>query len=95
MHHAAAQNGRRLSPRRGTASAVRRSFYGKTLAAMPDAVVHYRTELLRLIAQMGLGTGALGGHRRHVVIVGFLTMTAGALVAVQGYNQLSGRMSKR
>ena len=34
-------------------------FYASTLAAIPDALTHYRTELLRLIAQMGLGSGAL------------------------------------
>src|SRR6195952_4220740 len=64
-------------------------FYAKTLGAIPDAVVNYRTELLRLIAQMGLGTGALAIVGGTVAIVGFLTMTTGALVAVQGYNQLA------
>lgn len=64
-------------------------FYAETLAAIPDAVVHYRTELLRLIAQMGLGSGALAVVGGTVAIVGFLTMTTGALVAVQGYNQLA------
>ena len=64
-------------------------FYAETLAAIPDAVVHYRTELLRLIAQMGLGSGALVMVGGTVAIVGFLTMTTGALVAVQGYNQLA------
>nr|WP_235734118.1 ABC transporter permease [Mycolicibacterium austroafricanum] len=64
-------------------------FYAETLAAVPDAVVHYRTELLRLIAQMGLGSGALVVVGGTVAIVGFLTMTTGALVAVQGYNQLA------
>ncbi|MGV0642627.1 ABC transporter permease [Mycolicibacterium sp. XJ879] len=64
-------------------------FYANTLAAIPDAVVHYRTELFRLIAQMGLGSGALAVVGGTVAIVGFLTMTTGALVAVQGYNQLA------
>jgi phospholipid/cholesterol/gamma-HCH transport system permease protein len=63
-------------------------FYAKTLKAIPDAVINYRTELLRLIAQMGLGSGALAVVGGTVAIVGFLTMTTGALVAVQGYNQL-------
>jgi phospholipid/cholesterol/gamma-HCH transport system permease protein len=63
-------------------------FYAKTLKAIPDAVLNYRTELLRLIAQMGLGSGALAVVGGTVAIVGFLTMTTGALVAVQGYNQL-------
>ena len=64
-------------------------FYVATLRAIPDAVVNYRTEMLRLIAQMGLGTAALAMIGGTVVIVGFLTMTTGALVAVQGYNQLA------
>jgi len=64
-------------------------FYGKTLVAIPDAVINYRTELWRLIAQMGLGSGALAVVGGTVAIVGFLTITTGALVAVQGYNQLA------
>lgn len=64
-------------------------FYAKTLGAIPDAVIHYRKEVLRLIAQMGLGAGALAVVGGTVAIVGFLTMTTGALVAVQGYNQLA------
>jgi phospholipid/cholesterol/gamma-HCH transport system permease protein len=63
-------------------------FYAATLGSIPDAVVNYRTETLRLIAQMGLGAAALAMIGGTVVIVGFLTMTTGALVAVQGYNQL-------
>ena len=38
---------------------------------------------------MGLGSGALAVVGGTVAIVGFLTMTTGALVAVQGYNQLA------
>jgi len=64
-------------------------FYVTTLGSIPDALVNYRGEVLRLIAQMGLGTAALAMVGGTVVIVGFLTMTTGALVAVQGYNQLA------
>jgi phospholipid/cholesterol/gamma-HCH transport system permease protein len=64
-------------------------FYAKTIASIPDAVINYRTELYRLIAQMGLGSGALAVVGGTVAIVGFLTITTGALVAVQGYNQLA------
>jgi len=64
-------------------------FYSKTLSSVPDVLVSYRTELFRLIAQMGLGTGALAVVGGTVAIVGFLTITTGALVAVQGYNQLA------
>src|SRR3954452_12125909 len=64
-------------------------FYVKTLTSIPDAVINYRTEMWRLIAQMGLGAGALAVVGGTVAIVGFLTITTGALVAVQGYNQLA------
>jgi phospholipid/cholesterol/gamma-HCH transport system permease protein len=62
-------------------------FYVTTLRGIPDALLRYRTELLRLIAQMGMGSGALAVIGGTVVILGFLTMTTGAIVAVQGYNQ--------
>jgi phospholipid/cholesterol/gamma-HCH transport system permease protein len=64
-------------------------FYARTVASAPDAVLNYRTELLRLIAQMGLGTGALAVVGGTVVIVAFLTVTTGALAAVIGYNQFA------
>jgi len=62
-------------------------FYFLTLARIPDAVINYRPELLRLIAQVGLGSGALASIGGTVVIVGFMTMTTGAVVAAQGYTQ--------
>lgn len=62
-------------------------FYFTTLASIPRAVIHYRPELLRLIAQMGLGSGALATIGGTVVIVGFMTMTTGAVVAAQGYTE--------
>jgi phospholipid/cholesterol/gamma-HCH transport system permease protein len=64
-------------------------FYVSAVAGIPDAVLHYRSELLRVIAQMGLGTGVLAVIGGTVVIVGFLAMTTGAIVAVQGYNQFA------
>lgn len=64
-------------------------FYVKALAAVPEAIRRYPTEVLRLIAIMGMGTGALAVIGGTVVIVGFLTLSTGALIAVQGYNTLS------
>jgi phospholipid/cholesterol/gamma-HCH transport system permease protein len=63
-------------------------FYGQTIRGMSDAVLYYKTELLRLIAQMSLGIGALAVIGGTVVIVGFLTLSAGSLIAVQAYSQL-------
>ncbi|ETB14169.1 ABC transporter permease [Mycobacterium avium subsp. silvaticum ATCC 49884] len=64
-------------------------FYGQSLAAIADAIRRYPGELLRLIAEMGMGTGALAVIGGTVGIIGFLTLTTGALVAVQGYDTLS------
>ncbi len=43
---------------------------------------------MRLIAQMSLGLGALALIGGSLVIVGFLTLSAGSLIAVQAYSQL-------
>lgn len=68
---------------------VQTKFFGRTLRAIPDVLLNYPKELIRLIAQMGLGTGALAIIGGTVAIVGFLTVSTGALVAVQGYNQFA------
>ena len=68
---------------------VQTQFFGRTLISIGDVFVRYTKELIRLIAQMGLGTGALAIIGGTVAIVGFLTVSTGALVAVQGYNQFS------
>lgn len=65
-------------------------FYGQTIRSVGDAVVHYRTEVAVQVAQMSLGAGALAVVGGTIVIVAFLTMSAGALIAVQGYNTLAG-----
>ena len=64
-------------------------FFGRTLLSIGDVFVRYPKELVRLIAQMGLGAGALAIIGGTVAIVGFLTVSTGALVAVQGFNQFS------
>lgn len=63
-------------------------FYGQTVRGVGDALVQYRVEVLRLLAQMSFGTGALAIIGGTVVIVGFLTLSAGSLIAVQAYSQL-------
>jgi phospholipid/cholesterol/gamma-HCH transport system permease protein len=64
-------------------------FYIQTLKSIQDAFLHYRLEMVQQIAQMGLGTGALAIVGGTVVIVGFLTLATGALVAVDGYNEFA------
>jgi phospholipid/cholesterol/gamma-HCH transport system permease protein len=64
-------------------------FYAATIRDIGPAFARYKTEIVRLIAQMSLGTGALAVIGGTIVIVGFLTLSTGALVAVQGYNQFA------
>ncbi len=59
-----------------------------TVGQIPFALSHYRKELLRLVAQMGMGTGAMAVVGGTAAIVGFITLSAGSLVAIQGYATL-------
>jgi phospholipid/cholesterol/gamma-HCH transport system permease protein len=64
-------------------------FYATTMTSIWFAINRYKSETIRLIAAMSLGTGALIMVGGTTAIVGFLTLSTGALVAVQGYNQFS------
>jgi phospholipid/cholesterol/gamma-HCH transport system permease protein len=64
-------------------------FYGTTLVSIKDAFVHYRSEMVRLVAQMSMSTGALAMIGGTVAVVGFLTLSVGTLIGIQGYNQFS------
>jgi phospholipid/cholesterol/gamma-HCH transport system permease protein len=66
------------------------SFYASTLRSTRDAFGRYKFETIRLIAQMGLGTGALAIIGGSTAVIGFLTLAGGMVIAVQGYNSLSG-----
>lgn len=63
-------------------------FYGSALKGTPQAIVHYRKEIVRLIAEISMGAGTLAMIGGTVVIVGFLTLAAGGTLAVQGYASL-------
>mgnify|MGYP000857374009 FL=1 len=63
-------------------------FYGRALAGVPHAAVHFRREIIRLIAEISMGAGTLAMIGGTVVIVGFLTLAAGGTLAVQGYSSL-------
>jgi len=64
-------------------------FYFTTLGSVADAVVRYRVETLRLVAQMSLGTGTLAVIGGTIAIVGFLNISTGALPGILGYNQFA------
>lgn len=63
-------------------------FYAYTIRSIGDAFTNYKVELVRLIAQMSLGTGALIMMGGTVAVVGFLMLAAGALVGEEGYSTL-------
>ncbi|HEY6857611.1 MAG TPA: ABC transporter permease [Mycobacterium sp.] len=52
------------------------------------ALRRYRGETIRLIAQIGMGTGAMAVVGGTVAIVGFVTLSGGALIAIQGFASL-------
>ncbi|OSC42020.1 MlaE family ABC transporter permease [Mycobacterium decipiens] len=52
------------------------------------ALRYYRKETLRLIAQIGMGTGAMAVVGGTVAIVGFVTLSGSSLVAIQGFASL-------
>lgn len=68
---------------------VQTQFYAMTVISIGEAIARYRREIVRLIAQMSMGVGALAVIGGTTVVVGFLTLSTGALVAVQGYNQFA------
>src|SRR5208283_5275899 len=63
-------------------------FGGVAVGQIPHALRNYRKETLRLIAQIGMGTGAMAVVGGTVAIVGFVTLSGSSLVAIQGFASL-------
>ncbi|OBH35564.1 ABC transporter permease [Mycobacterium intracellulare] len=64
-------------------------FFVRAVLALPTVLRQYRTEFLRLLSNIAWGNGSIvvgGGTAGVAVVLGF---TAGALVAVEGYNFLN------
>ena len=74
---------------RGLDDIGRMAWFGAVaLAHIPHALRNYRKETLRLIAQIGMGTGAMAVVGGTVAIVGFVTLSGSSLVAIQGFASL-------
>lgn len=58
------------------------------LVSTGKAARHYPRETMRVVSEIGLGTGILAMVGGSVAIMGFLTLFAGATVAVQGFTSL-------
>ena len=58
------------------------------IGSMGHALRYYRKEMLRLVAQIGMGTGAMAVVGGTVAIVAFTTLSGSSLVAIQGFASL-------
>jgi phospholipid/cholesterol/gamma-HCH transport system permease protein len=63
-------------------------FVVTAVGSIGHALRYYRKEILRLIAEMGMGTGAMAVIGGTVAIIGFVTLSAGSLIAIQGFASL-------
>jgi phospholipid/cholesterol/gamma-HCH transport system permease protein len=59
-----------------------------SVGQIPLTLRRYRAETTRLIAQIGMGTGALAVIGGTVAIVAFVTLSGASLVAIQGFSSL-------
>lgn len=64
------------------------SFYGKSLGLTYRAAAVYWKEIVRLLAEIAMGTGALAVVGGTVVITAVLTLATGAEVGLQGFSVL-------
>lgn len=65
------------------------SFYARAFAWIFRVLHRYRTEVLRLLAEVSLGTGGLAVIGGTAAIVGFMTFFTGTEVGLQGFNALN------
>jgi len=63
-------------------------FVVTAIGQIPRAIMSYRKATLRIIAEIGMGTGALAVAGGTTAIVGFVTLSGGSLIAIQGYASL-------
>jgi phospholipid/cholesterol/gamma-HCH transport system permease protein len=65
------------------------AFYAGAAGGSPRVVTRYRKEVMRLLAEVAFGSGALAVIGGTVVIVVFMTFFTGLEVGQQGYNSLN------
>src|SRR4029077_13566483 len=63
-------------------------FTFSAIGSTGHALRYYRKETLRLVAQIGMGTGAMAVVGGTVAIVAFTTLSGSSLVAIQGFASL-------
>lgn len=65
-------------------------FYARLARVLPVTARRYPREIVRLVAEMGMGAGALALIGGSVVVVGSMTFFAGAIAAAQGFESTNG-----
>ena len=65
------------------------SFYARSLAWTPRVLRRYKKEVVRLLAEVALGSGALAVVGGTVGVIAFLTFFTGTEVGLQGYAALN------
>ncbi len=65
------------------------AFYARALAATPRSITRYRKEILRLLAEVALGSGALAVIGGTVGVIMVMTFFTGAQVGLSGYASLN------
>jgi phospholipid/cholesterol/gamma-HCH transport system permease protein len=63
-------------------------FVVTAMGSIGHAMRYYRKETLRLIAEIGMGTGAMAVIGGTAAIVGFVSLSGSSLVAIQGFASL-------
>lgn len=63
-------------------------FFARAIAHIPWAIRKHPKEVLRLVAEISMGTGALAVIGGTVAVVGFLTLASGGTIAIQGFSSL-------
>ena len=64
-------------------------FYVRSLAWSPRTLRRYKKEVLRLLAEVSLGSGALSVIGGTVGVIAFLAFFTGSQVGLQGYSSLN------
>jgi phospholipid/cholesterol/gamma-HCH transport system permease protein len=65
------------------------AFHGRVYGLIPRAVLRYKREIARLIAEVSFGTGGLAVIGGTVAVVVFMTGAIGVEVGLQGYSSLA------
>jgi phospholipid/cholesterol/gamma-HCH transport system permease protein len=76
-------------PARGLREVGQLAWFTRTgIGQIGHALRTYRVQTLRLIAEIGMGTGAMAVIGGTAAIVGFVTLSGGSLIAIQGFASL-------